>query len=447
MSQGGNRASGPLLEAVDVEKHYPITEGMLKNQVGTVKAVDGISLEVPRGETVGIVGESGCGKSTAATSMLRLEEPTGGEVRFDGENILNYDDKELKQFRRRAQMIFQDPSSSFDPRMSIGESVAEPLRIHGMSDRRRRRDIVENLLERVGLQASDADRYPHEFSGGQKQRVAVARALSVNPDLILADEPVSALDVSIQAEILSLLDSVQEEFGLSFLLISHDMGVIRQVCDRVNVMYLGEIVESGPTEAVFDDPEHPYTQALLSSIPQPDPRKRGQGVELRGDVPNPSNPPSGCRFHTRCPKIIQPDGMELDQSAWRGVMNLRARLGQGELDPETLVQSHLDERNLDERPPDSGELVAEAIRAEFQLPSTLSDPAADDVIEETLVALAENDQETARNRLAETFPTVCRQHDPDRKEIGDDRTVSCFLHEDVVAPDSTQTASRADADD
>jgi peptide/nickel transport system ATP-binding protein len=437
-----SRAGKSLLEVEGMEKHYPITKGVLKKQVGTVRAVDGINFTVRRGETVGIVGESGCGKSTTATSMLRLEEPTGGSVRFDGEDILGYDDAELKGFRRRAQMIFQDPSSSFDPRMSIGESVAEPLRIHGMSDRRKRRSIVEDLLDRVGLSPDDANRYPHEFSGGQKQRIAVARVLSVNPEFIVADEPVSALDVSIQAEILSLLESVQAEFGLSFLLISHDMGVIRQVCDRVNVMYLGEIVESGPTKEVFDAPEHPYTQALMSSIPQPDPRKRGQGIELTGDVPNPANPPSGCRFHTRCPKIIQPKGMELDQAAWREVMNLRSRLGQGGLDPEALVKSHFGSLEADESAPSPDDnVVVKAVRAEFDLPKKLGAPRADQAVEETLAAIASGNHEAARKQLAETFPTVCEQHHPERESLGNSRTTACFRHDAVEIPDDRSNAS------
>jgi peptide/nickel transport system ATP-binding protein len=417
-----------LFEVRNLEKHYPVTEGVFRREVGRVRAVDGISFDVEAGETVGIVGESGCGKSTAATAMLRLEEPTAGEVLFGGESVTDYSKAELKRFRRRAQMIFQDPTSSFDPRMSIGESVAEPLRIHGMRDPDRRRRIVEDLLERVGLSGSDADRYPHELSGGMKQRVALARALSVNPDLLVADEPVSALDVSVQAEILALLEDLQAEFDLAVVLISHDMGVVRQICDRVNVMYLGEIVERGPTEAVFDDPEHPYTEALMSSIPEPDPRKRGRGIELTGDVPSPANPPPGCRFHTRCPRVIPPDGYEFEGREWRRVMDLRGRLRRGALDVGELLERHgagaTDPDAADER------AAAEAVRAEFDLPE-LSDPEAEAVLAEALSDVAAGDLERARERLAEAFPTVCERDHPELRLVGPDRTAACHLHDEA----------------
>ena len=429
-----------LFEVRDLEKHYPVTEGVLRREVGRVRAVDGISLDVEAGETVGVVGESGCGKSTAATAMLRLEEPTAGEVTFDGESVTDYSRAELKRFRRRAQMIFQDPTSSFDPRMSVGESVAEPLRIHGMRDRERRRRIVADLLERVGLSARDADRYPHELSGGMKQRVALARALSVDPDLLVADEPVSALDVSVQAEILALLSELQAEFGLAVVLISHDMGVVRQVCDRVNVMYLGEIVERGPTEPVFEAPEHPYTEALMSSIPVPDPRRRGEGIELTGDVPSPSNPPPGCRFHTRCPRVIPPEGYDLDGSAWRGLMDLRGRLRRGALDVAELLERHDAETGPDgpARADGTGasgtsgeDPVTAAVRAEFDLPERLSDPDAASILAEALSDLADGAIDSARERLAEAFPTVCEREHPELRSVGADRVAACHLHDEA----------------
>lgn len=241
----------PLLSVRGLKKHYPITEGLLRREVERVRAVDGISFEVSRGETLGLVGESGCGKSTAARTLLRLEEPTEGTVTLDGDEIGEYDGSELKRLRRRAQMIFQDPTTTFDPRMTIGEAVAEPLIAHGLRDSERQQRVVEDALEHVGLSGESTDRYPHEFSGGQRQRIALARALVLNPDLLVADEPVSALDVSVQAEILELLADLQREFGLSVIVISHDLGVVRQVCDRIAVMYLGEIVELGPTEGIF----------------------------------------------------------------------------------------------------------------------------------------------------------------------------------------------------
>lgn len=328
----------PLLSVTGLKKHYPLKRGLLNREVGRVRAVDGISFDVYPGETVGIVGESGCGKSTAASSIVRLEEPTEGEVIFNGggrkptdraadgthpNDVTTFDGAELKRFRREAQMIFQDPGSSFNPRQQVGRAVGELLEIHGMRDRRRRRAIVEDLLERVGLSADDYERYPHEFSGGQKQRIAIARALVLNPDLVIADEPVSALDVSVQAEVLSLIDELQREFGLSILLISHDMSVVRSICDRVAVMYLGEFAEVGTTQDIYSPPYHPYAEALLSAIPEPDPLWEGDQILLRGSVPSPLDPPDGCRFHPRCPKVIQPDEYDLPQETWRALMDFK----------------------------------------------------------------------------------------------------------------------------
>ncbi|AUV81413.1 peptide ABC transporter ATP-binding protein [Salinigranum rubrum] len=433
----------PLLEVRNLEKHYPITEGLLKNEVGHVRAVDGVSFTVERGETLGIVGESGCGKSTAATSLLRLEEPTGGQVLFDGEDITTYTPKELKRFRRRAQMIFQDPTSSFDPRMSVGEAVAEPLVIHGIKERERRRRIVVDLLERVGLSGEDIDRYPHEFSGGQRQRIALARALVVNPDLIVADEPTSALDVSVQAEILTLIERVQAEFGLAIVFISHDMGVVREVCDRVAVMYLGEIVELGPTARVFEEPQHPYTRALLSSIPEPDPWSRGLGTVLTGDVPSPSNPPSGCRFHTRCPELVPPDGYDFTRGEWRAVMNLRVRLREEGIDVDAVREFVAGEREGVAETVDD-DRVAEAVRAEFDIPDTLSDPSAERVVREALTDIVAGEGDAARDRLAEAFPTVCARERPPLDPVATGHEVACHLHRGYDSAPAEETAPGAD---
>jgi peptide/nickel transport system ATP-binding protein len=328
-------------------------------------------------------------------------------------------------------MIFQDPTSSFDPRMSIGEAVAEPLVIHGIKARERRRRIVGDLLERVGLSADDIDRYPHEFSGGQRQRIALARALVVNPDLVVADEPTSALDVSVQAEILTLIERVQAEFGLAIVFISHDMGVVREVCDRVAVMYLGEIVELGPTSEVFESPQHPYTRALLSSIPDPDPRTRGLGTVLTGDVPSPSNPPQGCRFHTRCPEIVPPDGYDVTRAEWRAVMNLRVRLREEGIDADAVREFvHSDDTGGDAdagRHPDD-DRVAQAIRAEFEIPETLSDPSAERVIRESVAEVVEGDDGAARDRLAEAFPTVCARERPTLDATSTGHDAACHLH-------------------
>jgi peptide/nickel transport system ATP-binding protein len=405
-------ADDVLVEVRNLKKHYPITKGVMRTEIGRAKAVDGINFEIARGETLGLVGESGCGKSTAATTMLNLEEPTEGEVVFDGEDITEYNKKELKNFRRRAQMIFQNPDSSFDPRMSIGESIGEPLKIHGLNNRAKRRSIAKDLLERVGIPPSDVDRYPHEFSGGQKQRVALARALAVNPDLIVADEPASALDVSIQADILELMRDLRDEFGLAILFISHNLGVIRDICDRVAVMYLGEIVETGRTEEIFEDPQHPYTRALLSSVPTADPRDRGQTVELSGDVPDPTNPPSACRFHTRCPDVIQPEGYDFDQPVWRGVMDLRMRLQRRQVDVESIREFVVQSEDMASAGEISEAQLTTAIRDEFGIPASLSDARAEQTLQEGLSMLAQDDLAGADELLSEEFRSVCEVEAP-----------------------------------
>jgi peptide/nickel transport system ATP-binding protein/oligopeptide transport system ATP-binding protein len=294
----------PLIEARDLVKHFPITRGIIiQRQVGAVQAVDGVSFEVRRGETLGIVGESGCGKSTTARLVTRLLDPTSGEVHFEGRDITKLRGGDLKALRREMQIIFQDPYSSLNPRKTIGSIVAEPLVIHGIhkdeADRRRR---VQELMEIVGLNPEHYNRYAHEFSGGQRQRIGVARALALQPKLIIADEPVSALDVSIQAQIVNLLRRLQREFDLTLVLIAHDLSVIRQMCDRVIVMYLGKVVELAPNASLYGFPRHPYTGALLSAVPVADPASRRARPLLTGDVPSPANPPPACRFHTRCPK-------------------------------------------------------------------------------------------------------------------------------------------------
>ncbi|HET7324827.1 MAG TPA: oligopeptide/dipeptide ABC transporter ATP-binding protein [Halococcus sp.] len=432
-------ASRSIMEVRGLKKHYPITEGVMKREVGRVKAVDGISFDIRPGETLGLVGESGCGKSTTATSLLRIEEPTAGEILFDGEDITEYDGTALKRFRRRAQMIFQNPDSSFDPRMSVGESVAEPLRIHGIGPREHRRAIAQDLLERVGLDAGDVDRYPHEFSGGQKQRIALARALVVNPNLIVADEPVSALDVSVQAEVLTLIDEIQREFGVSILLISHDMSVVREVCDRVAVMYLGEIVEMADTETLFSDPQHPYTRALLASIPTPDPHQRGARATLTGDVPNPSNPPSGCRFHTRCPEVIQPEGYDFEQENWRAVLNFRVHLRQG-IDLDAFGDAAGIERGEDGSSLSDAELKA-AVRAEYDIPDTLSDSSAEDVLDEALTSLVDGNGESAHELLATEFETVCERDHPELRETEAGHPAACHLHDEPTNTSDTEPAA------
>lgn len=290
-----------ILEVKNLKKYFPIKKGLLLREVGQVKAVDDVSFHVQRGETLGLVGESGCGKSTLGRALIRLYEPTSGEVQFDGQNFLTIKGEKLRQMRKNMQMIFQDPYASLDPRMTVGQILTQPFEIHNMLSPSERIDKVKSLLETVGLKASHINRYPHEFSGGQRQRISIARAVALNPSLIIADEPVSALDVSIQAQVLNLMKDLQEKLKLTYVFISHDLSVIEHLCDRIAVMYLGKIVEIAPREELFSNPQHPYTQALIAAIPRVGFGKKMMKKSLAGEVPSPINPPSGCTFHTRCP--------------------------------------------------------------------------------------------------------------------------------------------------
>jgi oligopeptide transport system ATP-binding protein len=294
----------PLLQVEGLTKHFYVGQGVVLSRLGkTVKAVDNVSFTVDQGETLGLVGESGCGKSTTGRCLIRLVEPTAGKVQFGDIDVRKLRGKRLKAFRRDVQFIFQDPYASLNPRMTFGEIMAEPLLIHGIGSRKEREDQSKEMLKTVGLSPEHIHRYPHEFSGGQRQRVGIARALMLRPKMIVCDEPVSALDVSVQAQIINLLEELQQQFGLTYLFIAHDLAVIRHICDRVAVMYLGKIVELGGWREVYNSPNHPYTQSLLSAAPVPDPDKQHvrARIILRGDVPSPIDPPSGCRFHTRCP--------------------------------------------------------------------------------------------------------------------------------------------------
>ncbi|MBE7513873.1 MAG: dipeptide ABC transporter ATP-binding protein [Anaerolineales bacterium] len=298
----------PLLRVRGLKKHFPITAGfIIQREVGAIKAVDGLDFDVYKGETLGLVGESGCGKSTTGRTILQLYRPTAGSVQFDGVELATMKGETLRKMRRNMQMIFQDPYASLNPRMSVGRIISEPLFVHNIGTPKERMDRVQFLMEKVGLNPYYVNRYPHEFSGGQRQRIGIARALALSPSLIVADEPISALDVSIQAQVVNLLQDLQKEFNLTYVFIAHDLSMVRHICNRVAVMYLGKIVEIGPSDEVYSNPRHPYTQALLSAVPVPDPESEADRLRiiLRGDVPSPANPPVGCNFNTRCPVAIE----------------------------------------------------------------------------------------------------------------------------------------------
>ncbi|ELZ36587.1 oligopeptide/dipeptide ABC transporter ATP-binding protein [Halorubrum tebenquichense] len=368
--------------------------------------------------------------TTTAHALLGLEEPTAGEVRFDGTPVSELTGADRREFRRRTQLIVQDPNDALDPRMTVGEAVAEPLRIHGLDDAERRRAVVADILERVGLSADDLNRYPHEFSGGEKQRVSIARALVVSPDLIVADEPTSALDARVRSEVLDLLDRIRREFDVALLFISHDLDVVRRSCDRVAVMYLGEIVERGATETVLADPAHPYTRVLLSSVPSLDPADRELGRPLTDTVPDPSDPPSGCRFHPRCPDVIPPDDLSVSATTWRAIAEFRFSVQAGELPEDAVGDPGTDDHGDDAEDP------AAAVRRAVDLGAELPDPDAEAAVDDAARWLADGDVDAADEVLAAAFPSVCERETPaaverptvdegERRKAG---SVSCLRH-------------------
>jgi peptide/nickel transport system ATP-binding protein len=425
-------ADDPLVRVDELQKYFweqdSIVDRLLGEEPVPVRAVDGVSFEIRRGETLGLVGESGCGKSTTGETLLRLQEPTDGRVEFGDRNVYDLEKRDLTAFRQDAQVVFQDPFSSLDPRMTIGEIVRQPLDIHDVGTKAERRDRVRDLLERVGLSADQLDRYPHEFSGGQRQRIGIARALALEPEFIVLDEPTSALDVSVQAQVLNLLDDLQNEFDLTYLLISHDLSVIRHVCDRVAVMYLGEIVEIGPVDDLFEEPKHPYTQALLESVPRAstDERERERQT-LSGDVPSPRNPPSGCRFRTRCPKVIPPDDVEIDQETYRELMTLRQRIEGQDISIETVGDE--DAFDLDGETVPQSDVPAFVDALKGRLFETDLPPEHDEVVERALSDVAAGDWDDAADRLREAYESVCERSNPEL--TAEHHPVACHLYDEI----------------
>ncbi|MFC7096903.1 ABC transporter ATP-binding protein [Halobaculum marinum] len=408
-----------ILSVQGLTKHFSQSDGMLSGlwDEPPVRAVEDVSFDVKRGETLGLVGESGCGKSTLARTILRLVDPTDGAVYFNGDNLAELSGSDLRECRRDMQMIFQDPQSSLDPRMKVGPIVEEPMKAHGLYEGERE-ERARELLEKVGLDPHHYNRYPHQFSGGQRQRINLARALSVNPDFIVCDEPVSALDVSIQAQVLNTMQELQDEFGLTYLFIAHDLSVIRHISDRVAVMYLGQMVELAETEELFEHPKHPYTEALLDSIPVPDPRATGTRSVLEGDVPSPIEPPSGCRFRTRCPKLIQPDEFSMSDDEWAAVREFA--------------------RAVKRRTFEAAD--GQSVRAQF-FPDGTPSGSAGSTVETAIEEIADDEWDAASERLVSTFAdaSICATEKPSyavEPTVGDgEHFAACHLHrEDIEAP-------------
>ncbi|WP_327050708.1 ABC transporter ATP-binding protein [Halomicrococcus gelatinilyticus] len=425
----GATTGEPLIEVNDLKTYYG--EGGLVDD-NPVKAVDGVSFNIERGETLGLVGESGCGKTTLGRTLIQLEEATAGEVLFDGTDITQLSGTELKEWRRNSQMVFQDPESSLNDRMTVGEIVREPLDVHDWKTSQERRARVRELLDVVGLQPEHYYRYPHQFSGGQRQRIGIARALALEPEFVVLDEPVSALDVSVQAQILNLLEDLQEEFGLTYLFIAHDLSVVRHICDRVAVMYLGHIMELGDSEELFQSPKNPYTQSLLSAIPDPDPTSDKDRITLRGTPPSPRDPPTGCPFSTRCPMKIRPEEFQdVDDDVWVAVEVFREVVRERTRADRSLTDRAKELLGMETRYSDIDEIRAELF-GDVDVP-----PSVQQHVDEAADYIEHNDDQQAREYLRDVFGSTCDTDSPDDYAVSSSgRTSLCHRHQDEYeAPD------------
>src|SRR6056297_2491627 len=415
-------ATGETLVEVNELKTYYDDGGIVDSN--PVKAVDGVDFEIKRGETLGLVGESGCGKTTLGRTLIQLEDSTEGEVLFDGTDVTELSGTELKNWRRNSQMVFQDPDSSLNDRMTVGEIIREPLDVHDWKTPEERRARVRELLDVVGLQPEHYYRYPHQFSGGQRQRVGIARTLTLEPEFIVLDEPVSALDVSVQAEVINLLEDLQEEFGLTYLFIAHDLSVVRHICDRVAVMYLGNVMELGETEELFENPKNPYTHSLLSAIPEPDPTSDKERVTLRGTPPSPRDPPEGCPFTTRCPMKIRPDKYrDMDPDVWVAIEVFREVLRERSRAEKSLTEQAKELLGMKTRFSGIDEIRRELF-GDLDLPRDVAEHVdrAADLVEK-------NDETAARRVLREEFGSVCDDEQPENHVVSDTGRVShCHRH-------------------
>ena len=423
-------ATGDTLVEVNELKTYYDDGGIVDSN--PVKAVDGVDFEIKRGETLGLVGESGCGKTTLGRTLIQLEDSTSGEVLFDGTDVTELSGQELKDWRRNSQMVFQDPESSLNDRMTIGEIVREPLDVHDWNTPEERRERVRELLDVVGLQPQHYYRYPHQFSGGQRQRIGIARALALEPEFVVLDEPVSALDVSVQAQILNLLEDLQDEFGLTYLFIAHDLSVVRHICDRVAVMYLGNVMELGETAELFENPKNPYTHSLLSAIPEPDPTADRDRITLRGTPPSPRDPPQGCPFTTRCPMKIRPDKyQDMDADTWVAIEVFREVLRERSRADKSLTEQAKELLGMETRFSDIGEIKRELF-GDLDLSTEVRQ-----YVEEAADHVEENDEAGARELLREEFGSVCDFEKPDDHVVSDTGRVShCHRHQsEYTEPD------------